>query len=51
MVVELLEARMRAEHRLSLLGPAAGICMVQEVIKAKAAEFGERMATIRGKEI
>eukprot|EP00435_Cladocopium_sp_Y103_P056558 s9_g19.t1 len=42
------EARHTAERHLWLLGPAAGICLVNEVIKAKDADYPERMATIRG---
>ncbi|CAK9032606.1 unnamed protein product [Durusdinium trenchii] len=42
------EAQLTAERHLSLLGPAAGVCLVNEVVKTKGADFGQRMATIRG---
>ncbi|CAJ1452772.1 unnamed protein product, partial [Effrenium voratum] len=42
------QASVSAERYLTLLGPAAGICLASEVIKAKAVDFAPRMATIRG---
>ncbi|CAE7367222.1 GDCST [Symbiodinium sp. CCMP2592] len=42
------EARPAAERQLAVLGPAAGLCLAEEVIKGKIAELPQRMTTIRG---